>query len=183
MSMHEVCENWILDGADLQSEDSEKLKQHLSDCNSCRTLQQNIARTEALFHETPVRVPAAGFTSRFLEMKRKREAEEKQLRFLRTAAAVFAGIGLVALTFCLLLMIPENLTAFLRFCSGTLGQIKVLARELSAVFAVLEKPLTILAGSAAIAFLIYFIGLFISACFLHVKRVRNEGMAVYAENN
>ena len=183
MSMHEVCENWILDGADLHNEDFEMLNHHLSDCYSCRTLQQNIARTEALFHETPVKVPAAGFTSRFLEMKRKREAEEKQLRFLRIAAIIFAGIGLVALTFCLLLMIPENFTAFLRFCSGTLGQIKVLARELSAIFAVLEKPLTILMSSVAIVFLVYFIGLFISACFLHVKRVQNEGMAVYAENN
>ena len=99
MKNHQTFENWILDDVPLSDAEAQALRAHLETCESCRSLQRNLAAVADLFTETPAPEPAPGFSDRWLAALESQQAAARaqNRRQAWVAAAVFGGGALLAL--------------------------------------------------------------------------------------
>jgi predicted anti-sigma-YlaC factor YlaD len=99
MKNHQVFENWILDDAPLSEADAQALRTHLETCESCRRLAENWSAVATLFAETPVLVPAPGFSDRWLAALDAQQTAERarNRRQAWAVAAIFGGVALLSL--------------------------------------------------------------------------------------
>ena len=100
---HQLFEDMIFDEpAELSSEKTRSLEEHLLDCENCRSLATSFHSLTDSIRRSEIVRPAPGFSARWgILLKEKRErAHDRQI--LRTL--VFVGIGLIVLSSSLLLM-------------------------------------------------------------------------------
>jgi predicted anti-sigma-YlaC factor YlaD len=100
---HHVFEDWLFTEDPLSPQEQEALREHLSECESCRTLSTAWHNVEAGLRVAEIIAPAAGFTSRWqarLEADSQRMQRKQSLAILglsMAGAALLLGSLLIVL--------------------------------------------------------------------------------------
>lgn len=88
---HQPFESWILDEEPLGKQQLSELEDHLSSCQSCKTLQESWVIARHQIKSAPAKQPAPGFSTRWQSsLKERREAEERA-----QSRTVFIWIGCI----------------------------------------------------------------------------------------
>ncbi len=98
MKPHQPYESWIFE-ENLSHEEQQRLVEHLSHCEACRSLHEKWLGTQNELQEKAVAVPRAGFTQRWkssLAIRKQREQQKQAWRvfwiFSGVASGVMAGV-------------------------------------------------------------------------------------------
>lgn len=104
MKPHQPYEAWIFE-EDLSQEEQQRLTEHLSQCEACRSLREKWLGTQTELQERSMAVPRAGFTQRWktsLVVRKQREQKKQAWRvfwiFSGVASGVMAGVFTYFLT-------------------------------------------------------------------------------------
>jgi hypothetical protein len=109
---HQPFEEWIFEQKERTKENSEKLNQHLLDCEQCTELQSAWGQVETLIFQTPMVAPAPGFTQRFAT----RMELNKEVLQRKQAIKTLMGVGLILIIITLIL----GAIFFLSYSTGDL---------------------------------------------------------------
>lgn len=85
---HQQYENWILMDKKLDQEQQRDLHGHLKECSQCQTLYNASHQIAHLFKTVPEPVPAAGFSTRWLERIDRVEKRKNRIILFSTLAAI-----------------------------------------------------------------------------------------------
>ena len=77
---HQPFDNWLLSEEPLPEDDNRALREHLSDCDQCRELEDAWINVANLFTEVPEVEPAPGFVNRW---QATLEADQAAVRVMR----------------------------------------------------------------------------------------------------
>jgi anti-sigma factor RsiW len=91
--IHQPFETWLLDEAELTSEQQHELREHLEACSRCAALRPAWRQVHYLIQSSPIVEPAAGFNQRWRTgMAERRVAQQRRQvrRFL--SGAVFGSL-------------------------------------------------------------------------------------------
>jgi predicted anti-sigma-YlaC factor YlaD len=100
---HHVFEDWLFNEDPLSPQEQEALREHLGECESCRTLSAAWSNVETKLREAEIIAPAAGFTNRWQarfqadRQRRQRKQSLTILGFSMAGAALLLGSLLVVL--------------------------------------------------------------------------------------
>jgi hypothetical protein len=96
---HQPFEEWIFEQKERTKEESNKLNQHLLDCDQCTDLQSAWGQVETLLFQSPMVAPAPGFTQRFAA----RMELNKEVLHKKQAIKTLIGVGLILIIITLIL--------------------------------------------------------------------------------
>jgi len=109
---HQPFEEWIFEQKERTKEDNIKLNQHLLECDQCTDLQSAWGQVETLLFQTPMAVPAIGFSQRFAA----RMEMNKEVLHKKQAIKTLIGVGLILIIITLIL----GAIFFLSYTTGEL---------------------------------------------------------------
>ncbi|MBE0688386.1 MAG: hypothetical protein IH585_20525 [Anaerolineaceae bacterium] len=109
---HQPFEEWIFEQKERTKEDNIKLNQHLLECDQCTDLQSAWGQVETLLFQTPMAVPAIGFSQRFAA----RMEMNKEVLHKKQAIKTLIGDGLILIIITLIL----GAIFFLSYTTGEL---------------------------------------------------------------
>ena len=93
---HQQFENWILMDIVLNQQQQRELHGHLNQCSQCQALYKANHQIAHLFKTAPMPVPAAGFSTRWMEQIDKAEKRKNRL-------ILFITLGVISLATLILL--------------------------------------------------------------------------------
>ena len=91
---HRVFEDWLFTEDPLSPQEQEALREHLSECESCRTLSKAWQNVEAELRVAEITPPAAGFTARW---QARLEADAQRMQRKQSLAILGLSMGGAAL--------------------------------------------------------------------------------------
>ena len=96
---HQPYETWLLDEAELSSEQAQALQAHLQDCQECRELQNSWKNLDGLIRAAHMVSPQPGFSQRWRASLAGRRSRQQVLQIRR----LFIGLLIAALITLLML--------------------------------------------------------------------------------
>jgi hypothetical protein len=103
---HQPYETWLLDEAELSSDQAQALQDHLQECEQCRELQKTWKNLDVTIQSSPMVSPQPGFSRRWRASLAERRARQQVLQVRR----LFIGLIVAALITLLLLAVVIFLT-------------------------------------------------------------------------
>lgn len=91
---HQPFENWIFEDETLNSDEEQRLKQHLKECKTCESAHKSWLSLQDEITQAPIQPPVPGFSQRWLaslpqrRLREQRRQAKKFVVFLAGAAAL-----------------------------------------------------------------------------------------------
>ncbi|NTW09620.1 MAG: hypothetical protein HGA28_08650 [Anaerolineaceae bacterium] len=137
---HQPFKMWLEDRSNLNEDEEEILRNHISACQECASLDRDLRNMENYFSESPVRAPRAGFTRRFLASLPERREIEQAHQVKRWMVGLFIALSvnllliasasiLTGTTFVWLV----NLASFFGNILGVFQQTNLVLRNMSLI--------------------------------------------------
>jgi hypothetical protein len=106
---HQPYEDWVLDPAGLDLQQTRQLQEHLHTCPDCQRLSAALGEVEASLRAQPVLSPASGFTSRWqARLIADRRRSQRRQTFLAMGFSIGGAMMLFAVLLIALLPLFSN---------------------------------------------------------------------------
>ncbi len=90
---HQPFKMWLEDRSNLNEDEAEILRNHISACQECAALDRDLQTMENYLFDSPVRTPRAGFTRRFLSSLPERREIEQARQVKKWMAGLFIALS------------------------------------------------------------------------------------------
>ncbi len=170
MNTHEEFERWILEEEALSPEETQRLSRHIAECESCRTLQENLNQNLAFIKNSSMIKPAAGFVARWQQQLALRTKEKQESERIRLILGVLGLMSVLSISSCLVIFSPGNLVNTGLRLSNLLKLVAINIHQLKTMLSVLKIPLLIFSAGSVILMIVYVLVGALSA--VTIKRIR-----------
>lgn len=180
MNNHRVCETWILEDAELTSEERRMLHAHLAECDSCRELQANLNEGLTCIKNAPAKVPLPGFTERWNTLRKQRESEMTAAYRFRVIFGMVLLLGALSVSFLSIIFSPDNFGTLILRLSAIATNLSSFQTAAGKVLSTFHTPFLII-GIVMFGLLVFYVfALFMSAYTARKERAGKE-QTVYEE--